>query len=945
MQVEIAARTEYSFRECFGHIKEVVAAGAIGIADPNSWGHVFFWKECRKAGFYPLLGVRFQVYETLDQTKERGDEWIGYAKGSAGLPALYRLVELAEAQFYYKPRLTYAQLRENAVAVCWLGAPWEYRPDFPYFAHIHPGNTPFHGLAHDIAPVAATSDNFYPTVEDEETYRLFALRGGVIRGEPMHLLGTERLITEYGFEAVNNASQIWEDYRVEEMPTATNVEFPIDDPMQKIIDICLEQAQVRGFDENEEYMDRLERELQLIEEKGFEHYFLVIADMCAYAKRHMLVGPARGSSAGSLVCYFLGITEVDPIPHGLIFERFIDVNRFDFPDIDIDFPDDYRDMVFDYIADKYGSERVARLGTIMQYKPKSALTDFSKVLNIPDWETQAVKDAIIERSGGDARLSFCLEDTLNLLDVGKALVAKYPQIALAGRIEGHARQTGQHAAGVIICNEPITHFCGMARNGVAQIEKKGSELLNMLKIDALGLRTLTVLQDAAEVAGMNFRDFYDLPLDDKEAFDVLNNERYAGIFQFEGASLQGVVRQTRVENFNDIAAATALARPGPLNSGGTADYIERRIGKKSVTYLHPLLEDITAETYGVIIYQEQVMICTRKLGNFSWADTANIRKLMSNREGDESFMRFETLFINGAQKNGLTEKEARKIWNGFVTFGSWAFNKSHAVSYGLVSYWCCWMKAHHPGAFAVGCLRHARDSDNALRLLRELDREGLKYTPVDPANSDLNWTLHDGKLLGGLLNVRGIGPKHAMTIINCRVNNIKLPDGIRKKLENPETPYDELFPVTDRFRIIYENPKKYKIKSAMLCFCNDVQESGEETEHIVIGRLVRKSIRDLNEESSVLKRGGRILKENTMKMTFLIEDDTGMLLCSIGRYKYKKMGKPLIENVSPGEFLVVKGKILPGYSRIFFVSTWYRVTCPEDFLKLKKDQYLGVQNG
>ena len=337
------------------------------------------------------------------------------------------------------------------------------------------------------------------------------------------------------------------------------------------------------------------------------------------------------------------------------------------------------------------------------------------------------------------------------------------------------------------------------------------------------------------------------------------------------------------------------------------------------------------------------MICTRKLGNFSWADTANIRKLMSNREGDESFMGFEELFIKGAISNGLPKKEAKKIWDGFVTFGSWAFNKSHAVSYGLISYWCCWMKAHYPGAFAVGCLRQTKDPDQALRLLRELSKEGMNYVPIDVNNSDLNWTLgDDGVLLGGLLNVKGIGEKLARTILNCRVNNIKLPDGLQKKMDNPVTPYDELWPVTDRFRLVYENPKKYKIGDIPLCFTNDVQEDGEEHEHVVIGKLIRKSIRDLNEESSVLKRGGEILKENTMKMTFLMEDDTGMLLCSIGRFKYKKMGKPLIESVSPGEFLVVKGKILPGYSRIFFISTWYRVKTPEDFLKLKKDQHLGV---
>jgi DNA polymerase III alpha subunit len=938
--MEIAARTEFSFREVFGPIKEVVAAGARGIADANSWGHIFFWKECRAQGFSPLLGVRFNVFPDLEKTKDRGDEWIAYAKGSAGLPALYKLVEMAEGQFYYRPRLTYQQVEEAAEAVVWLGAPWDYKPAFPYYTHRHPGNVgvPQHST------VAVSSDNYYPLAGDEEVYRLMALRGGVLRGEPMHLLGDEELIRLYGWEALDQSVQIWEQYKVDELPVATNVNFP-GNAMEAINDHCATAMIELDLFKNKTYTDRLHYELQLIEEKGFADYFMVIYDMCAYAKRHMLVGPARGSSAGSLVCYLLSITEVDPIQHGLIFERFIDVNRTDFPDIDIDFPDDYRDMVFNYLGDKYGTERVARLGTIMQYKPKSALTDFSKVLEIPDWETKAVKDAIIERSGGDARASFCLEDTLNLLDVGSALVAKYPQIALAGRIEGHARQTGQHAAGVVITNEPITNFCAKSRNGVAQIEKKGSEALNMLKIDALGLRTLTVLQDACEVAGIDFHDFYSLPLDDQEAFDVLNGERYAGIFQFEGASLQGVVRQTGVRDFNDISAATALARPGPLNSGGTADYIERRTGQKTVTYLHPLLEGITQETFGVIIYQEQVMLAVRAIGEFNWADTSVIRKIMSDRAGEEIFMKLEAQFIKGGARNGLNKKEAKKIWNGFVTFGSWAFNKSHAVSYGMVSYWCCWMKAHHPGAFAVGCLNHARDPEQSLRLLRELSKEGLDYTPVDVEHSGMKWTLHDGRLIGGLLNVKGVGEKKAMHIINCRDNDIALPAGMQKLMDNPVTPYDALFPVTDIFREVYQDPRKFNIKSLPLCFCNDVQESGEETNHVVIGKLIRKSIRDLNEESSVLKRGGQILKENTMKMTFLIEDDTGMLLCSINRFKYKEMGKPIVESVSPGEYLVVRGKLLPGYSRIFFVDRWHRVGSPGDFINMKATQPLGVAHG
>lgn len=939
--MEIAARTEYSFREVFGPIKEVVAAGAYGIADTNSWGHLFFWKECREQGRFPLLGCRFDVYPELEKTRDRGDQWIGYAKGAAGLASLYRLIEMAEAQFYFRPRLTYSQLAENAVAVCWVGGSWGEPPGFPHFTHYHPGNPTFQALPHE-APIAATSDNYYPCIDDEETYRLMALRGGILRGEPMHILDTDELIHRYGFEAVDNSVGIWEDYRVESLPIAENVRYGEKNPMASIRQMAENELQRRGLDENQEYLDRMEKELGLIDDKGFADYFLVIADMCRFSKQHMLVGPARGSSAGSLVCWLLDITAVDPIPHGLIFERFIDVNRFDFPDIDIDFPDQYRDMVFDYLGDKYGSERVARLGTIMRYKPKSALTDFGKVLEIPDWELKGVKDAIIERSGGDARASFCLEDTLNLLDVGKKLVEDHPQIKHAARVEMHARQTGQHAAGVVICNEPITNFCARTRDGIAQIEKKGSEMLNMLKIDALGLRTLTVLQDACEVAGMDFHELYSIPLDDQEAFDVLNNEKYAGIFQFEGASLQGVIRQTKVGDFYDIAAATALARPGPLNSGATSEYIERKTGQKTVTYLHPLLKEVTSETLGVIIYQEQVMLAVRSIGGFDWADTSVIRKIMSDRQGEEIFARLEQKFVEGAAKNKIEEKTAKKIWDGFVTFGSWAFNKSHAISYGTVSYWCCWMKAHHPGAFAVGCLRHTHDSDQALRLLRELSKEGLDYVPVDVDRSELHWTLgKDGKLLGGLTNIKGIGEKSARVIMNCRVNNIPIPNGIANKLATPETPYDDLWPVTDRFKEVYENPRDHNIKTVPLCFCNDVQETGQETQHVVIGKLIRKSIRDLNEESSVLKRGGVILKENTMKMTFLIEDDTGMLLCSINRYKYKEMGKPIIESVAPGEFLVVRGKLLPGYSRIFFVDRWHRVTCSEDFHNLKASKPLG----
>ena len=942
--MEIAARTEFSFREVYGPIDEVVAAGAVGIADANSWGHIFFWKECQKQNINPLLGVRFQVFPELIKERARGSEFIAYAKGYDGLPALYELVQLSEDQFYYWPRLTVDQVRDAAADVIWLGAPWDFTPDFPFWAHQHPGNASFDMICHQKWPRLATSDNFYPTVEDRDVYHMMALRGGIQRTEPMWLLGEDRLRHEFSNEAVDNGIALFAEFGVTELPQAENIHFDVKDPMKEIRKICESELKKRGFEKDKDYHQRMNHELNLIEEKGFEHYFLVIADMVSYAKKHMLVGPARGSSAGSLVCWLLGITEVDPIPNGLIFERFIDVNRSDFPDIDIDFPDDHRNKVFDYLGKKYGEKHVARLGTIMRYKPKSALTDFAKMMQIAEWEIKPVKDGMIERSGGDSRASNCLEDTLKLLDVGQDLVKKYPQIELAARIENHARQTGQHAAGIVICNDEITKFCGKGREGVSQIEKKGAEALNMLKIDALGLRTLTVLQDAAEVAGFDFLDFYSLPLDDDDALDILNTEKFAGIFQFEGPSLQSIVRTMKVKSFEDIAVITALARPGPLNSGTAGMFVDRRTGAASVTYVHELLKPITEQTEGLIVYQEQVMRCVREIGDFSWSDTSVIRKIMSDRAGEEIFRRLETQFVNGAMLKGLMKKDALKIWNSICTFGSWAFNKSHAISYGLVSYWCCWMKAHHPGAFAVGCLRHAKDSEQSLRLLRELSKEGFQYKPFDIEKSELNWSLSDDNILvGGLTNIKGIGEKSAMTIMNCRANNIELPAGIQKKIDAAETPYNELFPITDTFKPVYDSPKSYNIKSVPLVFCEDVQETGHEEAYCVIGRLVRKSVKDLNEPQEVARRGGTILKEQTTKMTFLIEDDTNTLLCSINRYNYQKTGKPLVESVAVGDTLVVRGKLLPGYSRIFFVDRWSRVDEPDDFYHMKASDPLYLE--
>jgi DNA polymerase III alpha subunit len=339
-------------------------------------------------------------------------------------------------------------------------------------------------------------------------------------------------------EAIDNTYKIAELCNAA-LPVAKMVSFKSDKSLRQL---CEDGAPYRNLDlDDEVYAARLKRELDTIASKQFEDYFFVIADMIAYAKRHMMVGPARGSSAGSLVCYLTGITDVDPIKHNLLFERFIDISRADLPDIDIDFQDDRREMVFEYLREKYGAEKVAHLGTVSRYKAKSTIAEVAKSLGVPAWAVNDLKGAIIERSGGDPRSNLCILDTLNDLDVGKKVLAKFPQMRVAAELENHARHSGVHAAGILVTEEPVSSYCSVsAANGAAQINKKDAEDLNLLKIDALGLRTLSVLQDALEQVGWSRDQLLNYQLEDEAAFAVLNEERYAGIFQFEGHALQSV---------------------------------------------------------------------------------------------------------------------------------------------------------------------------------------------------------------------------------------------------------------------------------------------------------------------------------------------------------------------------------------------------------------------
>ena len=935
--LNIKVRSEYSFRKAYGPISKVLETAnskVVGICDTGTWGHVAFSKACKKAEVKPLFGVEISVVaDAEERTKQPDNPMTFIAKNDSGLTEIYELVtkSTSKERFYYFPRLSYTDLfdvSDNVIILSGTHPDWGLLPltkKDDLYIELNPMSSPkaLKWAQEKGFKVVATSDNFYPRVGDRKAYEVLVGRNRTDRTAPMHILNEwewKAALPWAPQEAIDNTYAI-ADQCDAHLPTAQMVSFHSPKTLRQL---CEEGAPPRDIDLTDPvYEARLKRELDLIADKQFEDYFFVIADMINYAKQHMLVGPARGSSAGSLVCYLTGITDIDPIEHDLLFERFIDITREDLPDIDIDFQDDRREMVFEYLRQKYGAEKVAHLGTVSRYKAKSTIAEVAKELGIPAWEVNDLKGAIIERSSGDSRAAFCILDTFNELDIGRQVLEKYPQIKVAADMENHARHNGVHAAGILVTEYPVSRYCSVSgQTGAAQIDKKDAEDLNLLKIDALGLRTLSVLQDILDQVGWTRDQLIKYPLEDEDAFKVLNDEKYAGIFQFEGYALQSVTRQMKVHKFEDIAAITALARPGPLNSGGTTEYIKRHTGAAPVEFLHPLTEEITKVTNGVVVYQEQVMTIARDVGKLSWEDVSTLRKAMSKSFGKEYFDTFWERFKVGAAENGIEEDQAQRIWDNINTMGSWAFNRSHAIAYGLLSYWCCVLKSKFPLEFAAACLRNVKDDEQAVRLLREVVKEGLGYKPFDKFKSKANWSVQDGELIGGLIGIKGVGPKMAEDIEKRREWGQILTPRQEKLLDNGETPYDDIFECERRFGHIKADPASYNIVTPITDIVDlDADRPGT---FVFFGKLKEKNLRDMNETVNLAKRGGRRVENNNLWLNCTFEDDTGPIICTIDRFKYSRMGKPIVEDGRLGDWYLVKGTLRAGFRKIY-VDKWRKL--------------------
>ena len=532
-----------------------------------------------------------------------------------------------------------------------------------------------------------------------------------------------------------------------------------------------------------------EYEVGVIMQMGFPGYFLVVADLVQYAKDNGIrVGPGRGSAAGSMISYALGITDLDPIRHGLLFERFLNPERISMPDIDIDFDDRRRSDMIRYATNRYGEEHVAQIITYGSIKAKAAIKDSARVLGFPyalgDRITKAMPAAVMGKDLSIAGMFDSKNERYSEAAEFRALVEADPDAAqvveTARGLEGLKRQPGVHAAGVILCREPLLDVLPIWRREqdgsvITQFDMGACETLGLLKMDFLGLRNLTVLDDCLANILSNRGEVVvleDLTLDDLTTYELLGRGDTLGVFQFDGGPMRALLRSMQPDSFEDISAVGALYRPGPMGANAHNDYADRKNGRKPVVPIHPELEEPLAEilgdTYGLIVYQEQVMAIAQKLAGYSLGKADLLRRAMGKKKKEILDKEFEP-FRDGMRANGYGDKAISTLWDILVPFSDYAFNKAHSAAYGVVSYWTAYLKANYPAEYMAALLTSVKDDkDRSAIYLNECRRMGIKVLPPDVNDSDFDFTPRGTDIRFGLSAIRNVGANVVDSIISTR---------------------------------------------------------------------------------------------------------------------------------------------------------------------------------
>lgn len=802
---------------------------AVALTDHGAmYGVIDFYKACKKEGVKPIIGC--EVYISKDRNRKEVDDeryhLILLAENKEGYHNLVKIVSRGYTEgFYYKPRIDKEVLREYsggiiATSACIVGevpalirkdnyegaliAAKEYEDIFGkgnFFIEIQDHkleeekflNSQLIRLSRELdIPLVAANDSHYRNKEDAFSHEVL-----------MCIQMAKTIKDEHRMEFPNSEfyikspEEMWELFK--EIPSAIentikikdrcNIEFDFDEnhlpsfivPEGETLDsylkeLCYEGAIKKYGSIEGAVEERLEYELAVISKMGYPGYFLIVWDMIKYAKENgIYVGPGRGSAAGSIVAYSLDITTIDPIKYDLLFERFLNPERISLPDIDTDFCYVRRGEVINYLVEKYGHDKVAQIVTFGTMAARAAIRDVGRALDIPLSEVDKVAKMIPNEL--KITLESAIEKSKELRDVYNTKDDIKKLIDIAMKLEGMPRHSSTHAAAVVISPGAIDNFLPIKieseGNLTTQYNMTTVEELGLLKMDLLGLRTLTVIGDAVkkikENRGIDL-DIEAIPLDDQKTFDLLSSGKTSGLFQLESKGMQNIIRNLKPDSIDDIIALVALYRPGPIGSGMIDDFVNRKHGKIEASYLHPLLEPILKDTYGVILYQEQVMRIAKELAGFTLGEADNLRKAMGKKIAS-ILEKNRQQFLDGCKLKNISEKLAEEIFTLIEYFAGYGFNKSHSAAYGILAYQTAYLKANYREEFMASLLSSVIMSfDKVNQYIADCKKIGIKVMPPDVNESMEDFSVKGNTIRFGLSAIKNIGYNSITSIIEERKN-------------------------------------------------------------------------------------------------------------------------------------------------------------------------------
>ena len=802
----------------------------------NMFGALKFYQQAVKAGIKPIIGCELYVApkSRLDKSAKSQSEaayhLVLLSMNEKGYKNLLKLVTLANFEgFYYKPRVDkelLEELNEGLIALsaclhgevthCLLrGDEKKAKALAETYASIFNGrfylevqenglkeqkevNKALVHLGKSLGiPVVATNDCHYLNKEDAKAHDVLLCiqTGKTIKDEKrmrfstdmLYFTSPEEMAERFSWnpEALSITQEIAERCNIEietgvhhfpifTISEDTTYEEEFEKQARAGLKKRIEQLKL-NTDDISIYEKRLDEELEIIKEKGFASYFLIVADFINWAKAQGIpVGPGRGSAAGSLVAYSMGITEIDPVKYGLFFERFLNVERISLPDIDVDFCMSRRDEVIKYVTEKYGGEdHVAQIITFGQMKARAVIRDVGRGLGMSYQEVDKIAKLI------PGKLNISLDEAIKLEPKLKELYEKDEQVkkllTIAKALEGLPRHSSTHAAGVVISDKPMVEYLpltkGQEGETITQFDMKDVEKVGLIKFDFLGLKTLTVIDTAIRLIEKHLGEKIDInsiSLDDQKTFELLQNADTTGVFQLESIGMKDLIRRMKPSTFTDLIALVALYRPGPLESGMVDDFVKRKHGIVEVEYLLPELEPILKETYGVIVYQEQVMKIAQELAGYSLGEGDLLRRAMGKKIPEVMEAQKER-FMKGALEKGIDKEKAETIFDLMAKFAGYGFNKSHSAAYALIAYQTAWLKAHYPIPFMTSLLSNELgNTDGIVKFLAECRSSGIEVLPPDINKSEEDFTIEDDKIRFGLAAVKNVGSSAIESIITER---------------------------------------------------------------------------------------------------------------------------------------------------------------------------------